>query len=87
MIQEPTPDVDDVETNDKYWNAEFIINRGDEPIRVRVNKRDSGNMIGQAHKNPMFDTREYECILDDGTIERYSANIIAENLYSQCDDE
>jgi hypothetical protein len=35
----------------------------------------------------MFDTREYECILDDGTIERYSANIIAENLYSQCDDE
>jgi hypothetical protein len=44
-------------------------------------------VIGQAHKNPMFDTREYECILDDGTIERYSANIIAENLYSQCDDE
>jgi hypothetical protein len=35
----------------------------------------------------MFDTREYECILDDGSIERYTANIIAENLYSQCDDE
>jgi hypothetical protein len=88
MIQEPTPDV---ETYDKYLNAEFVINRGDEPICVSVNKRartDGGNVIGQAHKkNPMFDTREYKCILDDGTIKRYSANIIAENLYSQCNDE
>jgi hypothetical protein len=25
--------------------------------------------------------------LDDGTIERYTANVIAENLYSQCDSE
>jgi hypothetical protein len=55
MIQEPTPNVDDDETYDKYLNAEFVINRGNEPICVRVNKRaqtDSGNMIGQAHKNP-----------------------------------
>jgi hypothetical protein len=35
LIQEPTPDVDDVEKYDKYLNAEFVINRGDEPIRVR----------------------------------------------------
>jgi hypothetical protein len=90
MIQEPMSDVDDVETYDKYLNAEFVINRGDERIRVRVNKRartDNCNVIGQAHKNPMFDTREYECILDNRTIKRYSANIIAENLYSQCDDK
>jgi hypothetical protein len=25
--------------------------------------------------------------LDDGTVERYTANVIAENLYSQCDFE
>jgi hypothetical protein len=25
--------------------------------------------------------------LDDSTIERYTANVIAENLYSQCDSE
>jgi hypothetical protein len=90
LIQESMPDIDDVELYDKYLNAEFVINRGDEPVRVRVNKRartDNGNVIGQSHKNPMFDTREYKCILDDGTIERYSTNIIAEYLYSQCDDE
>jgi hypothetical protein len=29
--------------------------------------------------------REYECITEDGTTERYSANIIAENIFSQCD--
>jgi hypothetical protein len=90
MIQESMPDVNEVEIYDKYLNAEFVINHGDEPVRIRVHKQartENGNVIGQAHKNPMFDTREYECILDDGTIERYSANIIAENLYSQCDDE
>jgi hypothetical protein len=90
MIQEPMAEVDDTETYNKYLNAEFIINRADEPVRVRVAKRartDNGNLVGHAHRNPLFDTREYECVLEDGTVERYSANIIAKNLYSQCDDE
>jgi hypothetical protein len=90
MIQEPMAEVDDIEIYDKYLNAEFVINRADEPVRVRVSKRartDNGSLVGHAHRNPLFDTREYECVLEDGTIERYSANIIAENLYSQCDDE
>jgi hypothetical protein len=30
---------------------------------------------------------EYESVLDNGTVERYTANVIAENLYSQCDSE
>jgi hypothetical protein len=91
MIPEPKPDVDDVETYDKYLNAEFIVNRSDgDAIKARVRKRmrsDTGELIGRQHTNPLFDTREYECVLDDGTIERYTANIIAENLYSQCDSE
>ena len=32
-----------------------------------------------------MDTREYEVEFIDGTTERYSANIMAENIYSQCD--
>ena len=32
-----------------------------------------------------MDTREYEVEFIDGTTERYSANIVAENIYSQCD--
>ena len=29
--------------------------------------------------------REYEVEIIDGMTERYSANIVAENIYSQCD--
>jgi hypothetical protein len=90
MIQEPRPDVDDVDTYDRYLNAEIMIERDGEPVRARVVKRaraDTGAPIGRAHANPLFDTREYDCIFDDGTTDRYTANIIAENLYSQCDSE
>ena len=31
-----------------------------------------------------MDTKEYEVEFIDGTTERYSANIMAENIYSQC---
>ena len=34
-----------------------------------------------------MDTREYEVEFIDGTTERYSANIMAENIHSQCDSE
>jgi hypothetical protein len=90
MIHEPRPDVDDIDTYDRYLNAEVVINRDGEPLRARVVKRaksESGAPIGHSHTNPLFDTREYDCIFDDGTMERYTANIIAENLYSQCDSE
>jgi hypothetical protein len=67
-----------------------VVNRDGEPVRARVNKcarTEIGSFIGKSHSNPLFDTGEYECIFDDGTVERYTANIIAENLYSQCDSE
>lgn len=40
--------------------------------------------IGMAHLNPLLDTRQYEVNLEDGTTDAYFANIMAENLYSQC---
>ena len=43
--------------------------------------------IGHAHPNPLFDTREYEIEFTDGTREKYLANVIAENMYAQVDDE
>ena len=43
--------------------------------------------MGVCHNNTLLDTREYECVTSDGVIEWYSANQIAENLYSQCDTE
>ncbi len=32
-------------------------------------------------------SREYECVLDNGTLLRYTANVIATNVFAQCDDE
>jgi hypothetical protein len=61
----PCPDVNDVETFKCYLNAEFIVHRGDEASQARVVKgarADTGALIGKSHDNPLFDTREYECI-------------------------
>jgi hypothetical protein len=35
----------------------------------------------------MLDTSVYEVEFEDGYVEAYSANVIAEHLYSQIDDE
>ena len=37
--------------------------------------------------NPILDTREYEVEFLDGATDVFTANTIAENLYSQVDDE
>jgi hypothetical protein len=90
MIQESRPDVNDVKIYDGYVNAEIIVDRDGEPTRAQVVKRartDSGTPIGRSHRNPLFHTCEYDCVFDDGKMERYTASIIAENLYLQVDSE
>jgi hypothetical protein len=85
------PEDDDEEAIDKYLNVELIMNMGtNDERRGRVVKRSrglDGDPIGRAHVNPLFDTREYEVEFTDGTHERYQANVIAENMYAQVDDE
>ena len=46
-----------------------------------------GEPIGQAATNPLFDTRQYEIEFTDSTKEKYTANIIAENMYAQVDND
>lgn len=46
-----------------------------------------GTLIDRANVNPLLDTRQYQVELEDGTNDAYLANIIAENLYLQCDSE
>jgi hypothetical protein len=51
-------------------------------------KRDAdGNPIGQRNSNSVLDTRVYEVSFLDGHVEEYAANVIADCLYSQTDDE
>jgi hypothetical protein len=55
---------------------------------VTARKRDiHGNPLGLANKNPILDTRIYEVTFPDGHSAEYSANTIAECLYSQVDSE
>ena len=91
MLIKDRPDADDEEAVDKYLTCELIMDVGSGNERKgRVTKRSrghSGEPIGIAHNNPLFDTREYDVEFTDGSVEKYSANIIAENMYAQVDDE
>jgi hypothetical protein len=54
--------------------------------KVVARKRDAdGNPVGRGHNNPILDTREYQVEFQDGATEVFTANIIAENMYSQVD--
>ena len=85
-------EADDIqhEAYDRYISARVKVPRGDDWAygTVKKQKRDAdGNLIGQSNKNPLFDSSIYEVELDDGEKEAFSANIIAEHIYSQVDDE
>jgi hypothetical protein len=59
-----------------------------EPAKVMKQKLDDdGNPVGKANDNPLFDTSLYEVLFDDGGIEYYSANTIAENIFQHVDDK
>jgi len=75
---------------DRYISARVHLPQGDNYVygTVKRRKRDSdGNLIGTSNANPLLDTAIYEVEFDSGETEAYTANLIAENLYSQTDDE
>ena len=54
--------------------------------RVTKRARDSeGNPLGTSHENPILDTRQYIVEFNDGDEAELSANVIATNMYAQCD--
>jgi hypothetical protein len=93
--QEPEaskPDIDGSEDNesDEYLAAVVDIPRGGDIITSTVTCRQrnaNGQLIGKRNPNPLLDTRAYEVEFPDGTMDTYSANIIAENLFAQVDTE
>ena len=82
--------IEDLESLDKYIGAKMVLDQANPGNLATVRRRATdinGKPIGSAHPNPMLDSREYEVELEDGTTDKYFANIIAENLWSQCDEE
>jgi hypothetical protein len=56
--------------------------------KVVQHKRDlDGTVRGRANANSMLDTRTCEIEFPDGRSDAYTANVIAENMYAQCDIE
>jgi hypothetical protein len=90
------PDIDDVknkydvDTYNQYVGAQVRVPIGDEIYTGKVvwRKRElDGTVKGRANANSILDTRTYEIeFLDDRSVE-YTANIIANNMYEQCDAE
>ena len=80
----------DVQTFDKLVGAGVSIVRGGERMRGTVKSRlkdEYGNLKGRINPNPLLDTSEYFVEFEDGSSDEYTANIIAESIYSQVDDE
>jgi hypothetical protein len=78
------------EVFDYLISAKVLLPKGDVllPACIISRKRDGeGNLIGTHHSNPIMDTRIYDVQFPDGHVESYAANVIAENIYAQVDDE
>ena len=90
-IKDPVTDLE-TSVGDPYLNIDFGISRGKEEDtqKARVKQRAMQVEVkptGQASNTLMLDTRQYEVEFMDGDIEVYTANIIAENLLSQVEEE
>ena len=90
MIHEEAPEDDTHDNLDNYIHAQLMLDVGGEQLQGRVIHRATepdGTKKGMAHRNPLFDTRAYLVEFKDGSVAEYTANIIAENIYSQVDQE
>ena len=92
MLQSTHIEADDTkfETFNKYLGAKFLVNDNGKPVPAKVLKRardNDGEPIGKTHPNPLLDTCAYDCKMHDGTVYRYNANVIAEKVFSQCNNE
>ena len=91
MIVEETDEADlHGEGYDEYVGAQIQVEMGGEQMFGTVEKRQKGldgKPVGKFNRNPKFDTRTYQVSFPGGVIQEYTANLVAENLYSQLDTE
>ena len=75
---------------DEYLTTKLIMPRAGEgqlgKVRQRTKNKD-GVPIGKRHPTPILDTRMYDVEFPDGSTDTFTANVIAENLFSQVDEE
>ena len=75
---------------DKLINAELFLQHGENIVNSKIIGRSigsDGQTFGTYDDNPALNTMVYDIEFPDGEVKEYSANVIAENMYSQVDDE
>ena len=88
--KQDTPEVEDYQLDsfDKLISARVSLPVAGTQQQGKVLRRKQdhdGKLIGMHSSNPYLDTSLYEIKFDDGHVESYAANLIAENIYKQLD--
>ena len=76
--------------NDYLIHAEVLLPKDESMTNAKVKGRSkgiNGEQVGTYDPNPLLNSIVYDVEFPDGEIKQYSANIIAENMYSQVDSE
>ena len=85
------PEADDISEYNVYIDAEVMLPKDGEYMqaaRVIGQSRDKeGKTIGTFNQNAILNTKVYDVMFPDGSVSQYAANIIAENIYSQIDED
>jgi hypothetical protein len=82
--------IDSQPAYNRMINTELMLPQNGEYQPVTVIGRTvspSGRPEGQYHEDPAMNSMTYDVQLPDGDVKEYAANIIAENLLNQIDDE
>ena len=85
------PEAEEIPDLDLLIGAEVILPQNGVNMQAgkvvgRVLSKD-GLAIGSYNKNPVLDTRVYEVMFPDRNTQQYSANLIAEAIYMDCDED
>ena len=76
------------EMGDQYIGAQVSLPKNGQLRTGKVIARqcnDSGDLIGKTNHNPILDTWSYQVRFPNGEVAPYAANLIAENMITQCD--
>jgi hypothetical protein len=82
--------IDQQPAYDTILNTELMLPNGDSYKPAKVVRRtigSDGTTHGSYHRQPELNTMTYDVEFDDGLVKEYTANVIADELYAQTDDE
>jgi hypothetical protein len=82
--------IDQQPAYDTVLNTELMLPNGESYQQAKVVRRtlgSDGRTHGTYHHQPEFNTMTYDVEFGDGFVKEYTANVIADELFAQTDDE